>query len=344
MSEPQMDRSVGSTPAGRLGSVSLRPSARLTDVPVNELAGELTLRIMRGKGFSPDDASVALGNLLLTALRESLDVHANRFSRKRYSDMFAVFHRGLPRKPTIEGSICVEIGCGSVNPLAFMFLLLLLGAKKCIGIDLDRVQDQPMAVKALADLAAVVLANPAGIVGDYPVLGEDVLRRLRGFDLGKLRLGDVSGVDFDRLQLRYESLFEMSLGEGEADFVISNAFLEHVPQLERGIAELARIAKAGAIQSHNVDVSDHRHYESRSGPLDFLREVSGEEIVHYSNRLRLHQIAELFERNGFEVLGIRVISRMEVSDELRSSFAEPFRSMTKAQLEPLCGCLDVCRR
>ena len=125
----------------------------------------------------------------------------------------------------------------------------------------------------------------------------------------------------------------MSLADGEADVVMSNAFLEHIPDVERGIREIARITKVGGLSVHNIDLTDHRRYGGGAGPLDFLMESSSEPIVHHSNRVRLSQFTELFQRNGFQIVQQIVHHRLEVPQSLRARFAKPFRSLSQEDLE-----------
>lgn len=336
MAEPQ--------PAGHLQWTEAQRSERLREVPTLELVGDLLLRIGDNDGLTHGTESTWLGSRLLSALRRHLDVHQNRCSRQRYCDSFATFYRAVEPHPVITDKVWVEVGCGSTNPAGVLFLFLMLGARRGIAIDLDRVQEPGAAVEALADLAAMMLVDPASIVGDHPIDRAQLLANLQGFDLGKLRRGDLAGVAADRLEYRNESLHRLSLGDGEADYVFSNAFLEHVPDFDRGVAELARIAKPGSLQCHNIDTSDHRRYNDPVGPLEFLHERGDAELVIGSNRLRLHQIVASFERHGFDVLSTPVYFSEPVTEAQRQRFAEPFRSMTLEQLRPVCFRLVARRR
>jgi SAM-dependent methyltransferase len=238
----------------------------------------------------------------------------------------------------------VELGCGSLNPFGTLFLFLMLGARRGVGVDLDAIQDEKVALSALADLAAFLLIDPYRILADHPVTRKTILDNIGSFDLAKLSSGDSDGIDRDRLSFKQETFHSISLEDGEADVVYSNSFLEHVSQAEAGVTELSRITRPGGMGIHNIDLTDHKRYGDPSHPmLAFLQDDSGEELVDHSNRLRLPDFVRMFERQGFDILATRVWLNADMSAELRSTFAEPFRSMELADLEA-AGAVIVTRR
>ena len=321
---------AGATPAGRLNKPLIpdRPIA-LRRVSLAELSSELLARIEAGS-FGANEASILLGCEIHQALEVVLDVHNNRLSGRRYSDLFGALYEFVgPPRPILNGATIVELGCGSINPFGLLFLFLMLGARRGIAIDLDEIQDMPRAVKALADLSAMMLIHPKDIIGDYSITREQMLQNIASFDLSRLHSGDVLGLDAERLSYRRESVHALSLQDGEVDYIISNAFFEHVPHIEDAIAELARVTRTGGIGVHTIDGSDHRRYDNPAcHPLEFLTEASKEPIVHGSNRSRPLQFANLFERHGFELIAIEPFERVDVNLELRNRFVEPYRSMT----------------
>jgi SAM-dependent methyltransferase len=82
------------------------------------------------------------------------------------------------------------------------------------------------------------------------------------------------------------------------DVVLSNAVLEHVRDFRLVVRELARIAKPGGVQGHQVDFRYHRDF---SRPLDHLlipqrefeadREATG--CIH-GTQIRMQEMAERF--------------------------------------------------
>jgi SAM-dependent methyltransferase len=242
--------------------------------------------------------------------------------------------------PGFAGSTCVEIGSGSMNPMGLCLVLLMAGARRAIAIDLDPVQDDALACRALAGLAAQVVIDASTVFGEYPVTAAAAMERLGSFDLGLLQKGLASGIDGERLSHRCESVCRLSLADAEADFVFSNAFLEHVDDTDGAIRELARVTRRGGIQVHCIDTSDHCRYTDESlHPLEFLKVETSERFVHTSNRLRLFQFMRLFEQHGFEILRNEVTESVVVEDELRKTFAEPFRSMSRDDLSQMVSLL-----
>lgn len=318
----------------------------LKEVPTTDLLHELTARLeaVDASCFSSEE-NLALGKLLQDRLNDLLDVHNNRFSHQRLRDYYQTYIRPLASlRPPVEQATWIELGCGSQNPFAFLFLLLILGAKKGIGVDPDPIQNLALAAKALADIASVMLTDPDSIVTEK-TNREQILRRIKSFDLHKLRAGDLSGVDHSRLDYLCQSTESLTLADGVADVVMSNSFLEHVADMGAVVRQMFRITKPGGVGLHGVDWSDHRRYsDSQINPLAFLCLQEQTNIVAGCNRMRLHEMVAVFEQNGFEVLEQEVWFETPLTDEEIQKFAEPFRSMQKTQLQPLNGMLYVRRK
>jgi SAM-dependent methyltransferase len=334
-------------PAGHVRWQEAPPPAALLQAPLDELAAAITRRIAQGPGFDGNTYLGWVGSRLHHALRTHLDIHNNPFSRKKLADLFWNLCVHLAHRPVLAGRTVVDIGPGANNPFGFAFVLLLLGSRRVFTVECDQIPELDRACRALPDIFAMLMTDPARIVHDYPVTRQDVLRNFESmsFDLAKLREGDPQGLDPDRLELRRDAIEHLSLADGEADLVISNAVFEHLADVDVAVAELARVTKPRGLGVHLVDTSDHARYGDGSvHPLHFLRMQTRERMVNGSNRLRLFQIAEAFARHGFEVLQVRRDFTVAVTRELRSGFVEPFRSMPLSQLEVLTGVVLVRRR
>ena len=316
-----------------------------------DLAAELLLRVSRGEWCPP-----AVGGALQMALEKHLDHHQNHFGTQHLIDLFHRFHgftadvvpleAGLTRLggyartagfrarlAPIRAATVVNLGCGVRNPLGYLMVLLLAGARRGIGIDLEMPSDISTAVRAAARSAAFMLLDPRLIVRGYPVARADVVGRLDGFDLRKMFWGDAAGIDETRLAFRRASIHQTGLADGEADLVVSNSLLEHVPELDRAVEELARVTRPGGINAHYIDGADHRSYRDDSlGPLAFLEAESAEELVHGSNRVRPLDYRPLFESRGFEVLHEQRWPPLEITEQLRARLVEPYRSMPADKL------------
>lgn len=351
MEETPKPKSPASKPQGGLPAVSAMPGLARPDGALVSLRSEaqselqhfsdwqigmeLLSRLSREPGRWQGSKLGWLGAQLQFAFRSALDFHDNRFARRRYLDLYGVLHAHVRAKLPLEGATFVDLGCGGVNPLGLLMVFLALGAKRGIGVDLDEVQDQGKAVMALADVAAHMILDSGSIAWDRPIAREQVLKNLASFDLAKLRRGEVDGVDPERLRFCRDSIYEMSIGDGEADVVMSNAFLEHIPDVRRGIREMARITKPGGFSVHNIDLTDHRRYGGERGPLDFLTESEGAEMVSGSNRLRAHEFVNLFESEGFEVVQFAPRQPVGATEAMRARFVRPYRDMSLEQLDPM---------
>jgi SAM-dependent methyltransferase len=231
----------------------------------------------------------------------------------------------------------VEIGPGSANPFGLLSVFLMLGASRGIAVDHDEVQDLGAACQAIAATAAALAIDPRCVLEDFAITPRELLENVASFDLARLRRGDPGGLDESRLTLLHGAVDSLPLPDGGADVVLSNVFLEHVLRVDDSFRELARITRPGGIHVHHIDVSDHVRYTSKdTHPLDFLRMRApfADGLYNGSNRLRVPQLRELFERHGLEVLDCRIAFDVPVTDELRASFVEPFRSMTNDDLRP----------
>lgn len=309
-----------------------------------QLGSEILARIEEGIDGWEGERMAWLGARLSFALRQSLDRHANRFAVRRYRDLYGTLHAHVRPRLPIQGATYVDLGCGGVNPLGLLFVFLCLGARRGIGVDLDEVQDARIATCALADVAAMMVVDPTQIAWDAEIDGQQVLRNLASFDLRKLNRGDASGIDPARLRFCRDSIYSMPLEDGEADVVMSNAFLEHIPDVRRGLREIARITKRGGYSVSIIDMTDHRRYGGTHGPLDFLTVDSDASIVNGSNRLRLSQLLRLFNEEGFDVVYCHPHLRVEVPAGLRERFSEPFRGMAQEDLEVVIAALAARKR
>ena len=195
------------------------PREDLKHLFLEELTREVIARLDSGQTYQTD-ADLVLAGQLQHSLETALDVHSNRFSARRYYDLIRPILATVPRS-RLQGATVVDLGCGSLNPFAFTFLFLMLGAERAYAIDIDPVQDMGRAVKALAMCAGWFLIDSKRILDPDQVPPGEALKNLRGFDLPRLAAGDPTGMSSDRMLYRNESVLNLSLPDGKADLVFS---------------------------------------------------------------------------------------------------------------------------
>jgi len=319
------------------------PREDLKSLSLVDLTREVIARLHVGQSYQTD-ADMVLASQLQQTLETALDVHSNRFSARRYYDLIRPILAAVPRS-RLHGATVVDLGCGSLNPFAFSFLFLMLGAGRAYAIDTDPVQDMGRAVKALATCASWFLIDSKRILDPDQIPPEEVLKNLEGFDLPKLAAGDPSGMSSNRMLYRNESIFDLSLRDGEADLVISVSLLEHLNRIEDALESLRRGTRVGGYGHHLIDFADHRIYTGEvSSPFEFLKIQTRDELVYGSNRLRCSQFCELFEQHGFAVERVETARAADLSSKEQSQLVEPYRSMPREELSMVCARVFVRRR
>lgn len=323
-----------------------QPSARqdLKEVSLVDLSAELLARLSAGQTYG---GYVLLGEQLKQTLTAAVDVHENRFSPTRYRDQL---HPILSRiKPgELTGGTVVDLGCGSLNPFSFSFLLLMLGAERAYAVDIEPIQDLRLATQAMAHAAGWMLLDSSQIVGPQGIAPEEVLRHLRGFRLPRLAAGQLDGLAPERLQHRVESIYDLSFSDGEVDAVFTVSVFEHLDRLDDALSSLRRVTRSGGIGHHVVDFSDHRRYAESYGlnnPREFLKVQAFEpaDRMHWSNRVRCDELCAMFERHGFVVEDAQPAWIESIGEEEQSQFVEPYRSMSRRNLEILVARILVRR-
>lgn len=329
-------------PHGRLIHHEFPTTGELSNAPLGELGAELLRRLSDGATHESRKA-FEKHLLLLTRLHElagaRMETPENRLAVAHFAAHFRFLrHCWLRHGVPFQGAVHVDIGCGSVNPLARLFTHVLLGVRKGIGVDLDVAPPDAESAHCLARLASAAVLDPASLFGDAPVRGDAVLANLAGFDLPKLRAGDPSGIDPARLELRQAPIEATGLATASVDVTVSNSVLEHVQDVDAALAELARITKPGGFGVHGIDTIDHRWYgEPHLHPLEFLTVDASERVVAGSNRVRLVEFPALFRRHGFEVVDHWSDNPVVIPPAFRARMVEPWRSMPDAQLDQTWG-------
>jgi SAM-dependent methyltransferase len=272
--------------------------------------------------------------VLRDVLDRASDVVDNRASPRHISWQMdflrecAVRH-GVP----VHGATHLDVGCGAATPFSRMFGHLLAGAKEGICLELEPIRDLGEAVLHLARIAATVAIDPSIVFPNRTITNRECLANVGDFDLAKLANRDASGLNAGRLQFLQRSADDTGLANQSIDLVVSNSLLEHVPDPEGAVRELARITKPGGFAIHGIDVADHRWYADPSiSRLEFLTLESASPIVHHCNRLRLCDFESIFEKHGFHTVERRPDACHAVPPELRMRLQPTWKALSDLEL------------
>ncbi len=176
----------------------------------------------------------------------------------------------------------------------------------------------------------------------YQRLRRDAERAMPGADWSVVdRVGaDGSGLTavlgLQRQDLSEATIPETFASESEAyDAVVSNAALEHVPDIDAACSALWRLTRPGGAGVHQVDFRDHSHNDR---PLEFLATADADYAASFAaslggggNRVRPAEMARAFEGAGF------VVSRFDVNCRADEAYVHEARP----RLLPRYAALDV---
>jgi hypothetical protein len=207
---------------------------------------------------------------------------------------------------SVSGSRCLEVGTG--RTVAIPLGLWLCGAGPIASVDVNRY----LSASLTSECNRRIRENPGrvreifGSHADSPVFRER-FRRLADFRgdlpafLKLINLQYLSPADATRLPFPEHSF----------DLHFSHAVLEHVPPAEvfAILQEGKRVLTPQGILFHNIDPSDHfAHDDASISLINFLQfsdreweKWAGNKYM-YHNRLRAHELRELFARAGMHVI------------------------------------------
>lgn len=324
---------------GRLLNTDLRPTQQLDRVSTWDLGCNLLQRL-DGTSTAPNDSYVnnqnhlRLFSQLRDLLEKATDTVDNRATPRHLSGQMGFLHYCVSRHNVpVRGATHLDVGCGAVTPFSRMFAHLLAGAARVGCLELEAPRDISESVRHLARIAAAVAVNPAVVFSGYPVTNRECLENVRDFDLAKLAGGDASGLNQERISFLQRSAADTGLPAATVDLIVSNSVLEHVPDPEGTVKELARITKPGGFAMHGIDVADHRWYGTPSlSRIEFLTMATTDTIVHGCNRLRLVEFEALFQKHGFVMLERLPGVCHEVPAALRQRLVGRWQAMSDQEL------------
>ncbi|MCU0864531.1 MAG: class I SAM-dependent methyltransferase [Planctomycetes bacterium] len=323
---------------GRLLQSELDPKQVLAGVTTWDLAANL-LHALRSEqpgsdSYITSQKHLRLFGTLAGELQRRVDVPDNRLAPRSLAGPLGFAHychvnHGLP----LLGASYLDVGCGSIQPYGRMFAHLMAGAKRVGCLELDPIQDEGEAVRALAQAAASALIDPKSVFGSYPITAREILGNIADFDLARMAKGDAGGINRERLVYLQRSATDTGLPDRFVDVVVSNSVLEHIPDPDATLAELARITRPGGFALHGIDTADHRWYGTPSlHRLEFLTIASNDPIVFGCNRLRPRDFEKIFERQGFDILVRMPGVKIEIPAALRARLQPKWSALPDEQL------------
>jgi len=141
------------------------------------------------------------------------------------------------------------------------------------------------------------------------------------------------------IHVRVQDARHTDLAPASVDVFTSSAVLEYIPRpaIAGLFAEFRRVARAGAVSSHYINLADQYHYFDRSiSPLNFLRFSEGQWRIFNSpltplNRLRHSDYQALLRDGGWRIIADEP-DRGTAADLDRVPLAEAFRRYEQQDL------------
>jgi hypothetical protein len=141
------------------------------------------------------------------------------------------------------------------------------------------------------------------------------------------------------IHVRVQDARHTDLAPASVDVFTSSAVLEYIPRpaIAALFAEFRRVARAGAVSSHYINLADQYHYFDRSiSPLNFLRFSEGQWRIFNSpltplNRLRHSDYQALLRDSGWRIIADEP-DRGTAADLDRVPLAEAFRRYEQQDL------------
>lgn len=235
---------------------------------------------------------------------------------------------------SLQGRRYLDLGCGSMNPFATAALMYINGAAETIGLDLEPLDDERKATRALYEL----LLECLGLPEEWNISGsssEYFAERIRHFDLAGLKKGALWGsLPAGKMSIHQVNIYDPAVHDIVHDIGImsSNAVLEHFDDIKAACRWMFEVMRPGAVAYHVVDLKDHRAYsQPRYDAWSFLCEPEGYVDRSGCNRARSPEIKAAFLDAGFSILSCHE-NRATPPADLRERLSPAFRHFTDAEL------------
>ena len=215
-------------------------------------------------------------------------------------ELFVSFQETLESQGrTLAGLRVLDVGCGKI---AWLTLLLHAFGAEATGIDTERV------VAGRGPRAYLALLRETGVERTLRTLAWNVLYGRRYYRALVSHAG--CNLENDTLDARVMDAANLEFPDDSLDLVVTTDVLEHLPDVEGTVAEIARTLKPGGLFWAFVP-----NYTSLSGghqiawkypdtkppeevaPWDHLRQQRGPCAPSWLNRLRERDFRAVFERH-----------------------------------------------
>ena len=306
------------------GSVvpTVRPSSKLADIDVSELVDEL-LSKCEGEEITAPRTLKQMSRLVATLTLLLVDKPQNRYKSSTAANVV----REVVSHPDaswwyLAGKSFLDLGCGSVNPYGPSAMMLALGARDALAVDIEEVVDHGVAVRTIYSHICDLVTGVE--LAGQPLSAVEILDNIPDMNLRQCATGDCSGIPADRLRVAQANAMKLPAVSGSVDLVSSRSFLEHVDDIHAVLTDLRRVSSDSAIGVHYVDGFDHRWWVDRTiHPLEFLtlgEDDSSEGMYFGCNRVRPTEMVSVFEDCGFEVC--KFVPNKAQTVEIDSGFVE----------------------
>ncbi len=195
----------------------------------------------------------------------------------------------------LENKVIVELGPGQTPDM--LFSSLLFGAKKAIGLDVNKYLETKTSL--LADYEETI-----GWISEAIVNGQ--LPKTQAFD--ERRFSGKCFIPDDYFEIKLYDGMRFPLEDETVDVIWSKSVLEHVKDYESMISEMRRVLRIGGMMCHIIDLRDHTTFEKGEDWLRFLRygdrlwSLMTSNRSTWSNRLRSSQWESAFRAAEFILL------------------------------------------
>lgn len=270
-------------------------------------------------------------NLLTSLLKYSYKCSNNAKAFGYVWNQNMLLHHALKEYGvTISGSKIFEVGSGVNNPVGSSIISLGLGAKLAAAIE------PGVLLPDVCDTTYLTITQLLALIPSIGTKFEQII------DINKLQENKFLESLKNNLLIFKPCSIDKFGYDIKFDIVYSNAVLEHVMDFDEQIKMLADLTERNGFHVHKIDFIDHRYYESQNitelTPFEFLLEQH-DGPVGTTNRLRLSQVINIFEKNNLRLMKIYEKWHKSFPKAYISKLASQFKSLEIEDLETICATL-----